>query len=308
MLAVSVSDTMRNVRLKTFLLMIWFGALVLGLGWVIGYLFGNVTLWMTIALVMALGQIWISYWYSDKIVLAMTGTKLVDPNQSLEAKMLYDVVEELSIAAGLPMPKVGIMETLEPNAFATGRDPNHAVVVATRGILGLLNREELAGVIAHELSHVKHRDILLTSMAATMALMISYLANLSWRMMFWGGFGRDRDDRNSNPIIMIIGLLLIFLAPLAATLIRLAVSREREFMADAGSAQITRNPEALASALEKLEVYGKHMPKSQRAQTNPAFAELFIVNHLKGDWMTNLFSTHPPTQERIRRLRSMTAY
>lgn len=306
-MAVSVTDTMRNVRLKTFLLMIWFGALVLALGWVIGYLFGNVSLWMTIALVMALVQIWASYWYSDKIVLTMTGTRLVDPNESVEAQMLYNIVEELSIAAGLPMPKVGIMETMEPNAFATGRDPDHAVVVATRGILKILNRDELAGVIAHELSHIKHRDILLTSMAATMALMISYLANLSWRMMFWGGFG-DSDDRGRNPIIALIGLLLIFLAPLAATLIRLAVSREREFMADAGSAQITRNPEALASALEKLELYGKQMPKSALAKTNPAFAELFIVNHIKGDWMTNLFSTHPPTQERIRRLRSMTAY
>jgi len=213
--------------------MIWFGALVLALGWVIGYLFGNVSLWMTIALVMALVQIWASYWYSDKIVLTMTGTRLVDPNESVEAQMLYNIVEELSIAAGLPMPKVGIMETMEPNAFATGRDPDHAVVVATRGILKILNRDELAGVIAHELSHIKHRDILLTSMAATMALMISYLANLSWRMMFWGGFG-DSDDRGRNPIIALIGLLLIFLAPLAATLIRLAVSREREFMADAG--------------------------------------------------------------------------
>lgn len=306
-MAVSVTDTMRNVRLKTFLLMIWFGALILALGWVIGYLFGNVTLWMTIALVMALVQIWASYWYSDKIVLTMTGTKLVDPNQSVEAQMLYNIVEELSIAAGLPMPKVGIMETMEPNAFATGRDPDHAVVVATRGILKILNRDELAGVIAHELSHIKHRDILLTSMAATMALMISYLANLSWRMMFWSSFG-DRDDRGRNPIIALIGLLLIFLAPLAATLIRLAVSREREFMADAGSAQITRNPEGLANALEKLELYGKQMPKSALANTNPAFAELFIVNHVKGDWMTNLFSTHPSTQERIRRLRSMTAY
>jgi len=137
-LAVSVTDTMRNVRLKTFLLMIWFGALVLALGWVIGYLFGNVSLWMTIALVMALVQIWASYWYSDKIVLTMTGTRLVDPNESVEAQMLYNIVEELSIAAGLPMPKVGIMETMEPNAFATGRDPDHAVVVATRGILKIL--------------------------------------------------------------------------------------------------------------------------------------------------------------------------
>jgi heat shock protein HtpX len=221
--------------------------------------------------------------------------------------MLYDVVQELSIAAGLPMPKVGIMETDEPNAFATGRDPNHAVVVATRGILRLLNREELSGVIGHELSHVKDRDILLTSMAATMALMVSYLANIAWRMMFWGGIGRDRDDRGSNAIIMLIGLLLIFLAPLAATLVRLAVSRQREFMADAGSAQITRNPEALASALEKLEMYGKRMPRNA-ATTNPAFAELFIVNNVKGDWMTNLFSTHPPTKERIKRLRSMTVY
>jgi len=159
---------------------------------------GNVSLWMTIALVMALVQIWASYWYSDKIVLTMTGTRLVDPNQSVEAQMLYNIVEELSIAAGLPMPKVGIMETMEPNAFATGRDPDHAVVVATRGILKILNRDELAGVIAHELSHIKHRDILLTSMAATMALMISYLANLSWRMMFWGSFG-DSDDRGRNP-------------------------------------------------------------------------------------------------------------
>jgi len=153
---------------------------------------------MTIALVMALVQIWASYWYSDKIVLTMTGTRLVDPNESVEAQMLYNIVEELSIPAGLPMPKVGIMETMEPNAFATGRDPDHAVVVATRGILKILNRDELAGVIAHELSHIKHRDILLTSMAATMALMISYLANLSWRMMFWGSFG-DSDDRAAIP-------------------------------------------------------------------------------------------------------------
>ncbi|WP_018962738.1 zinc metalloprotease HtpX [Coprothermobacter platensis] len=307
-MAISVSDTMRTIRLKTFLLMIWFGAIILALGWVIGYLFGNVTLWLTIALVMALMQIWVSYWYSDKIVLASTGTHLVDRNESLEAQTLFDVVEELSIAAGLPMPKVGIMETQEPNAFATGRDPNHAVVVATRGLLQMMNREELSGVIGHELSHVKNRDILLTSMAATLALMVSYLANISWRMMFWGGMGRDRDDRGSNAIVMLIGMLLIFLAPLAATLVRLAVSREREFMADAGSAQITRNPEALASALEKLDLYGKRVPKRAASSTNPAFAELFIVNNVKGDWMTNLFSTHPSTEERIKRLRSMTVY
>ncbi|NPV88327.1 zinc metalloprotease HtpX [Coprothermobacteraceae bacterium] len=306
---ISMEDTSTSLQWKTFLLMIWFAALLLAFGYVLGYLFGNMSLWMAVAFVMALVQIWVSYWYSDKLVLAMTGARLVDPNESLEAQTLHNVVEELSIAAGLPTPKVGIMESNVPNAFATGRDPKNAVVVATRGLLRMMNREELAGVIAHELSHIRHRDILLASMAATMAATISYLANIAWRMMFWGGLGRDRDDRNGgNAVMMLIGLVFILLAPLAATLIRLAISRQREFLADAGSARITRNPEALASALEKLEEFTRRAPATVRPQVNPAATELFIVNPFKGDWLANLFSTHPPTQERIRRLRSMTAY
>jgi heat shock protein HtpX len=251
---------------------------------------GGMLLFFGIAVVMNLG----AFWFSGDIALRMANARQVSPQ---EAPDLHQIVSEVATEAGLPMPRVAIIESSSPNAFATGRDANHAVVAVTTGILGLLTREELQGVLAHELGHVRNHDILISSVAATIAGAITLLAHAAqWALMF-GGFG-GRDDRDGNPFA---DLLLILLAPLAATLIQLAISRSREFGADATGARIIGNPEALASALEKLELASSGRP----LPVNPAVAHMFIVNPLKGANFAGLFSTHPPLEERIRRLHAM---
>ncbi len=246
---------------------------------------------MTIALVLALGMNGFSYWFSDKLVLKMYKAKEVS---KAEAPELYEMVRRLSRKADLPMPRVYIINQPQPNAFATGRDPEHAAVAVTTGILRLLDVEELEGVIAHELAHVKHRDILIGTVAATIAGAVSYLATMAqWAMIFGG-----RDDDDGNPFVAIV---MMIVAPVAAMLIQMAISRSREYAADAGGARIAGNPSGLADALSKLGTASKQIPM----QAEPATAHMFIVNPLSGKKMAGLFSTHPPMEERIARLKSM---
>ncbi|MBP1751948.1 MAG: Heat shock protein, Metallo peptidase, family [Geobacteraceae bacterium] len=250
---------------------------------------------MTIALVMAGVMNFVSYWFSDKIVLAMYGAKEVSESDSPE---FYGMVRQLASQAGLPMPKVYIVQSDTPNAFATGRNPEHAAVAATTGILRILSREELMGVMAHELSHVKNRDILISSIAATVAGAITYLAHMAqWAAMFGGG--RDREEEGGGLLGM---LVMAIVAPIAAMLIQMAISRSREYDADKGGALVTGNPLYLANALRKLEMANRQIPMEE---ATPASAHMFTVNPLTGGGLMSLFSTHPPVEERIRRLESM---
>ncbi|MFI5304826.1 MAG: zinc metalloprotease HtpX [Nitrospiria bacterium] len=265
------------------LLMIFIGGAIVGRGG------------MTIAFIMAMGMNLVSYWFSDKIVLAMYGAKEVSQG---EAPELYNTVSYLATRANIPMPKVYIMENPTPNAFATGRNPEHAAVAVTSGILGILNRDELAGVLGHELAHVQHRDILISTVAAAIAGAISMLANMAqWSMIFGGG----RDSREEGSGGLVGSLVMIIVAPIAAMLVQMAISRSREFEADHGGALITGNPMSLANALRKLERGVQMIPM----ESNPATAHMFIVSPLTGNAFFKLFSTHPPMEERIARLENM---
>jgi heat shock protein HtpX len=238
-----------------------------------------------------------SYWFSDKIVLAMYGAEEVSPQALPE---IHQMVQELSQIAGMPKPRIYLIEDDSPNAFATGRNPEHAVVAVTSGILRILSRAELKGVLAHELGHVKNRDILIGSIAATMAGAIMILANMArWAAIFGGS--RDSEERDGGGGI--IGLLVMtIIAPIAAMLIQMAISRSREYMADSTGAQLSGNPLGLAGALEKLQMASQRVPMED---PKPATAHMFIVNPLSGRSLLNLFSTHPPIEDRIARLRSM---
>jgi heat shock protein HtpX len=233
-----------------------------------------------------------AYWFSDKMVLRMYNAQEVD---AASAPQFYAMVQELAQRAGLPMPRVYLIDEDQPNAFATGRNPEHAAVAATSGILRLLSARELRGVMAHELTHVKHRDILISTIAATMAGAISSIAQFGF---FFGGRG---DGERANPVV---GLILMILAPIAAMLIQMAISRAREFEADRGGAEISGDPHALADALQKMERYAKGLPLIA-AEEHPATAQMMIINPLSGSGMQNLFSTHPATEERVARLRAM---
>ena len=248
---------------------------------------------MVMALVFAAGMNFFAYWFSDKMVLSMHGAKPVTREQ---APALYEIMEGLTARAGIPMPRLYIVQADAPNAFATGRNPAHAAVACTTGILRLLDRNELEGVLAHELSHVKNRDILISSVAATLAGALTMLAHMAhWGAMFGGYGGRD-NDRGSNPIML---LLMAIVTPLAAMLIQMAVSRSREYQADATGAALVGNPYGLASALQKLEDSARRVPP---LNVDPAMNHLYIANPLSGRSLMSLFSTHPPMQERIRRL------
>jgi heat shock protein HtpX len=236
-----------------------------------------------------------SYWFSDKIVLRMYGAREVS---EADAPVLYSVTRDNAMKMNMPMPKVYIIPSDAPNAFATGRNPNHAAVAATEGILKLLTKEELSGVMAHEMGHVRNRDILIGTIAATIAGAISMRAHMAqWAMIFGGG--RRDDDEGAGG--MIGGILMIILAPIAAALIQMAISRSREYEADATGARISGNPLALASALKKLHAGTQRIPMN----ANPATAHMFIVNPLRGGGFVKLFSTHPPMEERIARLEAM---
>jgi heat shock protein HtpX len=275
--------------LKTTALLAVLTALLVFIGDLLGGR-GGMLLFFFLAIVMNLG----AYWFSGDIALRMAGAREVSYD---EAPELHNLVDELAVGARLPKPRVAMIDSPSPNAFATGRDANHAVVAVTTGILGILSRDELGGVLSHELGHVRNHDILISSIAATVAGAITMLAHAAQWALIFGGFG-GRSDRDRNPFA---DLLLIIVAPIAATLIQLAISRSREYAADETGARIWGNPEPLARALEKLDMATSVRPLN----VNPTMAHMFIVNPLKGQSLAGLFSTHPPIQERIRRLRSM---
>lgn len=247
---------------------------------------------MLLALVMALGMNFFAYWFSDKMALKMSRARQVS---RAEAHELHSMVEHLAAKAQLPKPGIYIVPGDTPNAFATGRNPDHAAVAVTEGLLRLLNRDELEGVLAHELAHIKNRDILISSIAAVMAGAISYMATMAqWAMIFSGG--RSEDEEGGSGLIGSLAMMII--APIAAMLVQMAISRSREYAADATGAQICGNPQSLASALKRLEEYNRQLPM----RINPATAQMYIVNPLNGQALSRLFSTHPPILERIKRL------
>lgn len=283
---------------KTWLLMGFFLVLVVAIGYGASWYMGSpIILYGAVifALLMNVG----SYWFSDKIVLSMTGAK---PATRQEYPELWNVVENLSITAGLPMPKVYVVNDPAPNAFATGRDPEHAVVAATTGLLQMLDKTELEGVMAHELSHVGNRDMLVMTVAVVLAGFVAILADFFMRAMLHGGGG----DRNKSPIFLVFAIIGIILVPIASQLIKLAISRKREFLADASGALLTRYPEGLASALEKISSHGRPMQNASHATAHLFIADPFASSAKSiGQKIGGLFQTHPPAQDRIRILREM---
>jgi heat shock protein HtpX len=275
-------------RVKTFILLAGLTVLMVGIGRALGGTGG-----MQIALVLAVAMNFFSYWYSDKIVLRMSGAQEVSPSDAPE---LHRIVEELSRAADIPKPRVYVMQTDNPNAFATGRNPQHGAVAVTTGILRLLNATELKGVLAHEIGHIKNRDILIQSVASTLGAAITYLGYIG----MFGGFGGDDDEGLGS----LGAILVMILAPIAAMLIQMAISRSREYVADETGARLSQNPESLARALEKLA----HGVERAPMQANPATEPLYIVNPLTGGGIQSWFSTHPPIEERVARLRAMRSY
>jgi heat shock protein HtpX len=282
----------KNIR-KTWILMTSFLIFIIFLGWIFSQAFDS-PLILYIAVFFAFFQSFVSYWYSDKIVLAMTRARPIEKKDNSE---LYRIVENLCIAAGLPMPKIYIIDEDQPNAFATGRDKEHAVVAVTRGLLERLEKAELEGVIAHELAHIGNKDMLLQTISVTLVGFVAILSDLFLRM---SRFSYKRDRERGSEILFIFAILASIIAPIAAQLIHFAISRKREFLADTTGALITRYPEGLARALEKIASY----PRSMKVASN-ATAHLFIVNPFRGSKIANLFSTHPPIEERIKALREM---
>lgn len=287
-----------NIR-KTWLLLIAFLIFIIALGWLFSYLLDN-SIFLILAVIIALLQSFFAYWYSDKIVLAMTRARPIEKKDNPE---LYRIVENLCIAAGLPLPRICIIAEQQPNAFATGRNAEHAVVAVTQGLLEKLERSELEGVLSHELSHIGNKDMLLGTVIVILIGIVALISNWFLRISFWGGTRRDSRD-SSGPILMILGIIAAILAPIAAILIQLAVSRKREFLADASGALLTRYPEGLAKALEKISAD----PNPMRIANNST-AHLFIASPFRGkqskSWFTKLFMTHPPVEERISALRGM---
>jgi heat shock protein HtpX len=258
---------------------------------------------MAIALVLAIGMNGTAYWFSDKLALRAASATEVGP---AEAPMLHRLADRLAAQYRVPKPRVYVSPDPSPNAFATGRNPAHAAICVNQGLLRILDEEELYGVLAHEFAHVRNRDILISSVVAVLAGTITFLANMAQWGLLWGGYGGNSDsDEQDSAFGGIAGLVLVILAPIAALLIQLAVSRSREFEADHTGAQVSGDPHALASALQKLE-YATHQVPAQTGQ--PAFAHLYIVNPFNGGWVGSLFSTHPPLEERIQRLNDMAAH
>ncbi len=270
--------------LRTTILLATLSGLFVAIGFLIGGS-GTALLFLFMAALMNMG----SYFFSDKLALKMSGAK---PISESDAPRLYQIVRELCTRADLPMPRLYMIPVDQPNAFATGRNPKHSAVAVTRGIMQLLSEDELRGVLSHELAHVKHRDILITSVAATIGAAITYLG---YMLLWFGG------DENDSPLGIVGALAMVLLAPLAASIIQLSISRQREYAADAGGAELTGNPESLASALLRLEEGAKAMPM----QVNQAAEPLYIVKPFSGGGFARLFSTHPPIEDRVRRLRQM---
>ncbi len=286
---------------KTWILFSAFFVVVIGVGWVFSQIYGNpIILYFAVGFSVFMSVL--SYWRSDKIVLSLTRAKPVTQRTAPE---LYRVVENISITAGLPMPRIYIVPEKAPNAFATGRDPEHSVIVVTEGLLEILDRSELEGVIAHEFSHIGNRDILLSTVVVVLVGFISILASIFLRSALWGGMGRrDNKSGNSGAILFVVGIVFSILAPIAVTLMQLAISRKREFLADASGALLTRYPEGLASALEKISSDKTPM----RTATNTT-SHLWLADPFKGakkkPFLSKLFMTHPPVEERVKALRGI---
>ncbi|MBL1434297.1 M48 family metallopeptidase [Candidatus Wolfebacteria bacterium] len=290
------SEQSKNVQ-KTWFLMITFALVVIGVGWFFSYYLdaqGILFIAVAFALTMNVG----SYWFSDKIALSMNGARPVTRKTHFD---LWNITENLSIAAGLPMPKLYVIEDAAPNAFATGRDEKHAVVAVSTGLLNMLEKSELEGVIAHELSHIKNKDMLVMTVTVVLLGFITILADIFIRMTLYGGF-RGNNDSKAGLVIGLVGIVFAILAPITAQLIHLAISRKREFLADASAGLMTRYPEGLASALEKIGAYKQPMKRA-----NNATAHLFISNPFgsakRGKRLSKLFSTHPPMEDRVNALR-----
>ncbi len=287
-----------NVR-KTWLLLTVFLILIIGVGWIFSYVLESPGI-LYFAVGFSVFMSFSSYWYSDKIVLSLAGAKLIKKSDN---PALYRIVENLCITAGLPFPKIYIINESQPNAFATGRDKKHAVVAVTQGLLDKLEKSELEGVIAHELSHIKNKDMLLQTMVVVLVGVIALASNMFLRIGFYGR-GRRDSRGGAGAILAILGIVSAILAPIAANLIKLAISRKREFLADANGALLTRYPEGLARALEKIAQDPNPLRKA-----NSATAHLYISNPFRGkqagSWIARLYSTHPPTEERIAALMGM---
>ncbi|TSC80046.1 MAG: Protease HtpX [Parcubacteria group bacterium Gr01-1014_29] len=290
-----------NIR-KTWLLMTVFFIVVMTIGWVFSQIYGNpgiLVFAVFFSIIMSLG----SYWWSDKIVIMTTGAR---PLRDEEAPEVHNIIENLSITAGLPKPKIYMVDSPQPNAFATGRNAEHAVVAVTTGILRIMNRTELEGVLAHEMSHIGNRDMLISTVVVVLVGFIQLLSDMFLRSMWWGRMGGgDRDNNSSHMVFLLIGIVLAILAPIAGILMQLAVSRRREYLADTSGALLTRYPEGLASALEKLA--RDHTPMRQ---ANHATAHLWLDDPYQGkekktSFITRIFMTHPPIEDRIKRLRGM---
>lgn len=298
----SITSQINSNITKTYIFMSGFVVFVVLAGYVMGQALGYGNSWMFIAVIFSVASSFVSYYWGDKMVLAMSGARPADRKGDFD---FFTVAENLAIAAGLPKPKLYVIEDTAMNAFATGRDPEHAVICATTGIISKLERRELEGVIAHELSHIKNYDIRLMAVVAVLVGTIAFLADMFMRSLWWGGHRRDRDeDKGVGQLLLVVGIVLAIVSPIIASLIQLAVSRKREYLADASAAYLTRYPEGLARALEKL---GKDKEVLEAA-TN-ATAHLYITNPFKGKefgaWFAGLFNTHPPLTERIKALRSM---
>ncbi|KKS98526.1 MAG: HtpX-2 peptidase, heat shock protein HtpX [Candidatus Gottesmanbacteria bacterium GW2011_GWA2_43_14] len=296
----SIHSQIQANKMKTAVVMTFFILFVVTVSFVLGKSLGYGSSWIGMGLIISGLMSFVSFYYSDKIVLSISGARKADRQKDFD---LYTVTENMALAAGIPKPKVYVIEDTATNAFATGRDPQHAVVCATRGLINKLSRRELEGVIAHEISHIQNFDIRLMAMVTVMVGVIALLSDWFSRSL-WFGRHRDNERNNVSAVLMLISVILALLAPVVATLIQLAISRRREFLADASGALLTRNPDALASALQKISGDREVL----EAATN-ATAHLYIVNPFKGKnftaWFANLFNTHPPISERVKILEAM---
>jgi len=288
-----------NVR-KTWLYLFFFLVLIIIIGWIIAYFLQSPVI-LYIAVIFSIGLNFLAYWHSDKIVLSISRAKPIEKKDNPE---LYRLVENLCITAGLPLPRIYIIDSNQPNAFAAGRNPRHAVVAVTRGLLEKLERVELEGVIAHELSHIGNRDVLLQTIVVVLVGFIVILTDFFFRMAFWSNLGRGRQGGQAKMLMMAVALVLMILAPILAQLLKMAISRKREFLADSSGALLTRYPEGLARALEKISADPNPLKTA-----NHATSHLYISSPLRGKERTShlhkLFMTHPPTEERVRVLRGM---
>lgn len=281
----------KNKR-NTVFIVLFFLAIIGGLGWLAAYIYGDITI-VIVTLVIASAYALFQYFTADRQALSMSGA--VELQSKADHPRLWRTVENLSITTGTPMPRVFVISDPAPNAFATGRDPEHAVVAATTGLLEIMDDAELEGVMAHELGHVRNYDIRLSMVVFGLVVAVGFISDMLVRMAFFG-----RGNNNGNPVVMIFGLVAMLIAPLVASLVQLAVSRQREYLADATGAMTTRHPDALASALEKLEAYGRPMKRQ-----NSSMAHLWIADPLRPGVMDKLFATHPPIAERVKRLEQM---